>query len=153
MQNLDQVIEKMRAVGQQLVPYNYPKGDPALEGYTNSIKTKNVCIDGYHLTIHFNKSEYGRGSKKIYLETLQIFGKNSPFLPFYVVAKLAKKFLGSHHLFLTELLRENRKIYLWNVYLDKRGIPIPQRVDNEAEICTYEGLTYTYMDHNSINFH
>lgn len=141
--SLDIVAEHMRNIGEQLVPYNHPQADASLERDLYVLKTRELFIDGYWVMLHFNKADY----KTHFLETLQIFGKKTPFLPFNLVVKLGRKFLGGHHLSLYEALRDKqdlRKIYCWNVMLDRQGRPI-QFAPQETQLLTFEGFCYTYI--------
>jgi hypothetical protein len=148
-QKLDEIIEEMRNVGEVLVPYNYPKGSVNIWGDQLIIfKEREAIIDGYPVIIHYQKSDYDDH----FLETLQIFGKNSPFLPFNLICKLAKRFLGSHHLSLIEVFRDSRKLYVWAVCVDKKGRPIPSPYDSETEPCEFEGFNYLYMQPNQADF-
>jgi hypothetical protein len=145
---LDAAIEHIRNVGEQLVPYNFPQADPQLEDEMGILKTQELCVDGYHIIIHFSKAFHN----DYYLETLQILGKKVPFLPFNLVVKLAKKFLGSHHLSLSEILRDNRKIYCWTITVDAEGHPLPS-AHEEAKFLEFEGFEYAYIDAQFINFY
>lgn len=148
-QKLDEIIDEMRSMGEVLVPYNYPKVSVNIWGDQLVIfKEREAIIDGYPLNIHYQKSDYDDH----FLETLQIFGKTSPFLPFNVICKLAKRFLGSHHLSLIEIFREGRKLYVWAVCVDKTGRPIPSPYGSETEPCEFEGFNYLYMQPNQADF-
>ena len=148
-QNIDDLVEEMKGVGDILVPYNWPQNDPKLENDLNSLKTRFAEIDGYNLVVHFSRADY----KTHYLETLQVMGEKAPFLPFCVVARLGRKFLGSHHLYLVELIKDNRKIYCWTVHLDKTGRPIPPIHKQKTQYCEYDGFSYYYLNTNQVNFY
>lgn len=146
---LEEVVDQMRTMGDMLIPYNFPKSPPSHgEDELAIFKERECLIEGYPVIIHYQKGDYDRHL----METLQIYGKNSPFLPFSVICKLAKAFLGPHHLSLVELFRDNRKIYCWSVCVDRRGCPIPSLYDVETEQCNYEGFSYLYMQPNQVNF-
>ena len=147
--NLEDTIIHMKTIGEQLVDYNFPRADPRLENELNILKTKEVMVDGYQVVLHFSKADY----RSHYLETLQVLGKNTPFLPFNLVVKIARRFLGSSNLSLVELLRDNRKIYCWTVTLNRRGIPIASAHQHPAEICKFEDFHYAYMDPQHVNFY
>lgn len=147
--NLDDFVERMRNVGEQLVPYTVPMADARLEDELNFVKTKEVVIDGYELTINYGKSD----QQSCYTESLQIIGKNSAFLPFNLVAKLARKFLGSHKLSLIEILKDNRKIYCWTVCTDRRGRPIDPPIEHQLHSCKHEGWEYAYMDPKQVKIY
>lgn len=147
---LDEIIEGMRNIGDMLVPYNFPKAPPpVMEDDLAIFKERQAIIDGYPTVLHYQKADYD----KHYLETLQVYGKSSPFLPFSLVCKLGKRFLGSHHLSLVELFKDNRKIYIWSVFVDRRGRPIPSPYETETEECEFEGFNYLYMQPNQVNFY
>lgn len=147
--SLDVLANHMRNLGEQLVPYNYPQADPKLEDDLSSLKSKYVMIDGYNIVIHYTKGDF----KTHFLESLQIYGVNTPFLPFNLVVKLARKFLGSHDLSLVEILRENKKIYLWTVAVNRRGCPISSPPQDNCKDCVYEGFHYRYCDPSSIKLY
>ena len=71
----------MRNMGELLVPYNFPKADPRLENDLNVLKTVDCIVDGYSICLHFSKADYNSH----YLETLQVLGKDIPFLPFCLI--------------------------------------------------------------------
>lgn len=149
-QKLDDIIEEMRNIGEHLIPYNYPRNS-VMEGEDDLVvfKQRDVVIDGYSLTLNYQKSDYGG----VFMETLQIFGTISPFLPFNLICKLGKRFLGSANLSLVELFRDHRKIYIWTVWIDQDGKPCDPPYEVETEECVFEGLQYSYMQPNQIDFY
>jgi hypothetical protein len=147
----EKIIESMRALGEILIPYNFPKAplSTTTEDDLAIFKQKEVVIDGYPIVLHYQKSDYD----KHLIENLQIYGKNSPFLPFNLVCKLGKRFLGSYHLSLVEIFKDNRKIYIWSVCVDKHGKSMPGPWETETEECVFEGFNYLYMQPNKVNFY
>lgn len=139
---IDEVVESMRKIGERLIPFNYPKVPPPLhEEDLVVFKKRSIIIDGYNLDIHYQKSDF----EEYLTETLQIYSQYSPFLPFNLVVKLAKKFLGGHDLSLVEIYKDGRKIYIWTVYVDHSGKPIKFPFDIPVENCDFDGITYAYM--------
>ncbi len=147
--HLDDCVEQMREFGEFLIPYNYPKVSEKEEEDINYIKLRDVCVDGYSLILHYSKADWDDH----YLETLQILGKYMPFLPFSVVCKIGKKFLGDKHLSLIEIIREGRKIYCWSVVLDHTGKPVPGPYRGELEHNEYDGLEFRRMNPEHVNFY
>ena len=145
--SLDDVMDQMKTVGDSLVPYNYPRNNPHLEDDIHLLKVAETSVDGYEIVIYFSRADYGSH----FLETVQIFGKSIPFLPFSVVTKVARRYLGGHHLSLVELPGVNRKIYCWTICLDTRGRPIASPYDGKIEICDYEGFKYGHMQPDQVN--
>lgn len=148
--NLEEIIDNMRKIGEMLIPHNYPRALPVttMEDDLAFFKEREAIIDGYSLFLNYQKSDYDTH----FLETLQIYNKYSPFLPFNLVCKLGKRFLGSHHLSLVELFKDNRKIYCWSVCVDDQGRPIPLPYELVTEDCQFEGLSYLYMQPSQVNF-
>lgn len=148
--DLDEIIERMRGMGDILVPLNYPNTFSfELEDDLSIFKEREAIIDGIPLFLNYQKSDY----KKYFIETVQIFGKTTPFLPFNLICKIGKRFLGGHHLSLVEIFKDNRKIYIWSVCVDKRGRPIPAPYKLKIEQCEFEGFNYSYLQPNQINFY
>lgn len=148
---LEEVIESMRAMGDMLIPYNFPLvlSPITAEDDLAILKQKQVLVDGYPIMLHFQKADY----RTHLMETLQIYGKNSPFLPFNLVCKLARRFLGTHHLSLVEIFKDNRKIYIWSVCVDRTGRPISAPYEMESEECDFEGFNYLYVQPNQVDFY
>jgi hypothetical protein len=143
----DDVVADMRVLGEQLIPYNHPKGDRSLENYLTIVKSVEAVLDGYNLILHYSKADY----RTHFLETAQVYGKRLPFLPFHLVAKIGKKFLGPNHLMLAEQLNEGQKIYCWNVVVDKKGKAIENaQYKEDCTLMEYEGFKYSYMQPGSV---
>ena len=151
----DNIIENLRRVGDHLVPLNWPRNDPGLENDISVLKKSNVLIDGYDVTVKFNKAEYfeQEGVHDYILETFQMTGEFIPFLPFGLVVKIGRRVLGGHHLSLVEFFQDNRKVYCWSVCTDKRGRPIPPPFNEDLQRCSYEGFEYAYIESSELSFY
>lgn len=145
---LNDIIRNVRALGEMLIPYNFPKSLNKMEDDLAIFKEKEIIVDGYPIILHYQKADY----EKYFLESLQIYGINSPFLPFNLVCKLGKRFLGSQYLSLVEIFKENRKIYIWSVCVNKIGKSIPSPEELVTEECEFEGFNYLYMEPSQIEF-
>lgn len=135
-----------------LMPYTYPQSDPGDEDDITMLKTTEIVVDGYHVIVHLNIADYNDRT----LNTLQIFGRDLPFLPFTLVVKIARKFLGSECLFLTEIYQENRKVYCWTLIKDKYGKARPYPVNKKLKKvhrCSFEGFDYILMDPKNLSFY
>jgi hypothetical protein len=139
----------MRALGEHLVPYNFPKTPPEYHEDLSVLKQRTCTIDGYEVVLHYSKSEFDTHTQ----ETLQIYGEHMPFLPFSLICKLGKKFLGGYELNLVELFKDKRKIYCWSVSLDERGRPIPSPYEIQHQPCKFEGFDYSYMTQDQVDFY
>jgi hypothetical protein len=141
---IDVIVQEMRNLGEQFVPYSTPQN----ENDISILKTRQVTIEGYDLVLYYTKSKFEEHGT----EVLQIYGQRMPFLPFYLIFKLARLFLGDLQLSLVELYKENRKIYCWTVNKDLEGnfIPLP---DGFAEECVYEGSKYYYLQPHQVSFY
>lgn len=147
--NLDELIEKARRMGDVLIPFNWPLSYRGDDDALSILKTTSTIVDGYEVKIHFSKADHGSH----FLETLQIFGEHTPFLPFNVVCKIARRFLGSKYLYLVELMQEQKKVYIWTICIDKQGVPIQNPQQKNAQVLDYEGFSYYLMDPKSVKFY
>jgi hypothetical protein len=146
---LKETVARMRGLGEVLSPFNCAKNEDDI----SVLKTREIVVDGYEVVVYYTKSHgYPKGADHS-TEVLQIYGSYSPFLPFNLICKLAKAFLGNEHLSLVELFKGNRKVYCWAVNQDSSGKVIPTPFEVEVEQCTFEGLKYSYMQPNQVNFY
>lgn len=146
---LNQHIEEMKRMGDHLIPYTFPQASLETEKDIKVLKQRNIVVDGYDVVVCYSKSEYDDN----FLETLQIQAEHYPFLPFNVVCKLGVKFLGDDCLSLIEVVKSGRKLYCWTIAIDKAdGLCIIP--DEEASVpCTFEGLDFSSVNPDSVNFY
>jgi hypothetical protein len=150
--NLTDVAANMRSLGKFLLPFTYPQTLTSLfDSDLDIFREREVYVDGYSIILYYQKSDYGQ----YLLETLQIYNKVGPFLPFCVVLKAAITFLGSENLSLVEIFKSNRKIYCWSLATDYQGasIEFPYYAESDGENCTFEGISYFYINPSYVNFY
>jgi len=145
----EHLMETLRRASKHLIPHTFPLEEIEVEDDIGTLKRMEMTVDGYEVVIYFNKADYD----DYYLETFQVFSKNSVFLPFNLVVKLACRMLGSHHLSLIEFYQDNRKVYCWSVCVDKDGKAIASPTDEESEFSEYEGFEYKRMHPDQINLY
>lgn len=146
---LDIAIKRMKDIGEILTPYTFPVADMDTEDEISELKYLNRMIDGYYIRLNFSIADYSDH----YLYTLQVTSESFPFLPFTVVLKLARKFLGDEHLSLVEILKSNRKIYCWTLFLDREKKPLHPKYKDQIEHCMFEGFDYTYVHPGQLKFY
>lgn len=147
--SLADTVSQMRRMGEILMPYTYPMTPKAEAEDIGCLKLRDVMIDGYQVYVNYTKGDYG----DYYLESVEILGKNAPFLPFVLVCKIAKAFLGEEHLAYVDFWHENRRHYCWTLAKDEDDVPMagPFKVDmGHGE---YEGLEYSVLPNGGIDFH
>tara|TARA_Y100000034_G_scaffold106329_3_gene134966 strand:+ start:1423 stop:1875 length:453 start_codon:yes stop_codon:yes gene_type:complete len=150
MESVRNQINRLKKLGQRLVSMNYPLGSPNDEPVLNPLKHCDTVIDGYRVTVHYNKADYGNH----FMETFQVLGRDMPFLPFNAVCKLATLALGDNQLSLVELYKDQRKIYCWTLMTTKDGEPIKYPYEeDEIEYLNYQGFDYVYMNPNQVKFY
>ena len=138
---IDQHIDEMRAAASRLVDHTYPKVPKRIEADIDCLKQRQVLVDGYDVAVHFSCADYNT----CHIESVEIVGVYVPFLPMYLVCKIASLFLGSHELKYAESFKRGRKVYMWTVALDSHGRPIRMANDN-LETCTYEDFVFSYIE-------
>lgn len=153
MKTLDQHVKEMRTLSRQLVPYSFPKVPPQDEEALSPLKQRQLIVDGYKIIAFFSVCSYG----DIELETLQIYGKDFTFLPFTIICKCARKFLGDNYLSYVEVdhpgeqNQNSRRIYIWTVYYDVEGNPMSMPFLKDVKDCCFEGLKFSQIEQGKIN--
>jgi hypothetical protein len=140
----DEVVKEMKSFGLFLMPYSAPKVSPEDDDAVKFLKGKEVIVDGYTVVIYYSKNDWPTHQ----MEVLQITAKYAPFLPFSLVCKIGKKFLGDKHLSYVDFLKDDRKTYCWTVASDKTNnpIPAPYKKESLSDDCVYEGLCYKCLN-------
>lgn len=140
-------IEQIKSLGNFLVEYTFPLTSYEVELLTIPLRDNEITIDGYDIRCSYNKSK----QEDHYLETLQIIGKDFPFLPFNVVCNLAILFLGETNLSFIDLVKDGRKIYVWTCRRDFKNKKIPPKNEDVSE-ADYEGFHYHILKKEAVNF-
>jgi hypothetical protein len=111
------------------------------------LKTRDIIVDGYEITICYSKADY----KDRFCLSLQIVNVYSMFLPFRLLIKIAKEFLGEKNLYLTDIYRENRKLYCWTCWRDLNNNCI--EYEGKSEKSYYQDFEYNYVNSRDIMFY
>jgi hypothetical protein len=147
MITLDKTVQEMRSLGELLADYSYPSVSSEEEDDISPLKTREVVVDGYELILHYSKQRY-EDSRTI--ECLQILSKHGAFLPFFLVSKLAKKFLGDRFLNFIDVYINGKKVYCWTLNRDRFGEKVQYEYD--AQEIEFEGLKFGYLNPSTVNF-
>jgi hypothetical protein len=147
--NIDVILEEMRSLGETLVEYNFPLKPVEYEDDLSVLKLREATVDGYGVFMHFSKSDYG----DYFIENFQIFSKHSHFLPLRLVLKLGQKMLGSHELYLLEIIKPQGKVYCFMVTVDHNGKPMKSQYEADSEVQEFEGVSYRFMDPSNVKFY
>lgn len=144
--DLDYQIEEMRRLSEILLPYTYPVvATFEEEQEILPLKQRAIKVDGYDLIVCFSQADYG----KYILESLQIQSIYTPFLPFSLVCKVGRMFMGSKHLSYVEFFKDIRKIYCWTVKREN-GVAVPP---TKSQPGNYEGFKYRILNPGSAELH
>ncbi len=136
--HLDQVIDEMRGMAHQLIPYTHPQASYFDSQEVAVLKQRTLYVDGYDVVLYFGIQDYG----DFRIERLEIISVHTPFLPMYLVCKIAARFLGKHELRHSESFKMGRKVYVWTIGVDERGRPLALP-DPDLEKCSYEHFDYS----------
>jgi hypothetical protein len=147
MNNLETIIKRMKKLAKNFIYLTFPhsKGD---DQDLVLLKTSEVLIDGYTVIIFYSISDY----KDHFVKTFQICPKNHSFLPFNLVCKMAKKFLGDKHVSLLEILSSNKKLYCWSVVTNTSDEPIENPYSSNYERREFEKFDFSIMHPEEVNF-
>jgi hypothetical protein len=139
-----QTVEQMRAMADLLIPYTHPRVDFNIEKDVLILKQRTITVDGYEVHVCFSKADFG----EYVLESLQVQSAFAPFLPFTVVCKVGRAFLGSNGLSYIEFLRNNRKVYCWTIK-SREGRPLP--LGKKTRPGSYEGFEFNILLPGSVD--
>ena len=137
-------IEEMKGMAERLMPQTFPKVTFEEEQEIVILKQRVCIIDGYEVRFCFSKSEY----ETHFMESLQIEAVFVPFLPFALICKLGRAFLGSDNLSYIEFFRNNRKVYCWTIRTVEGRSMAP---DKKTKPSIYEGFEFNILQPNSAN--
>lgn len=144
IKSFDETVKEMKSFGAYLMPYSRPKVAQEDDNDINFMKAKEALVDGYSLVLYYSKNDWPTH----YMEIVQISGKFTPFLPFSLVCKIGRKFLGEKYLSYVDFMQEDRKTYCWTAASDKANnpIPAPYKKESLSDDCIYEGLCYKCLN-------
>lgn len=139
-----QEVQDMKRMGEMLIPHTFPLVDFKIEQDILIFKQKVFIVDGYEILVCYSKADY----EDYFLESVQVQSVFAPFLPFIIVCKLGRAFLGSHNLSYIEFFKNNRKVYCWTIKLrDDRLLP----PDKENKPGSYEGFEYNILQPGTVD--
>lgn len=145
-EKLDRQIHRMEAMADMLIPFTFPEVPFEEEQQVLALKQHCVQVDGYNIVVCYSKADY----EKYMLKTIQIQSIFTPFLPFSLVCKIGRKFLGSKHLSYVEFLRGSRKVYCWTIKVEDGE---PMAPGKKTRPGSYEGFDYRILNPGSVDLH
>lgn len=143
VKSFEQTVDEMKDVADTLLPYTYPKTTKRNDLIVSTLKQRVVFVDGYKVAVQFSRGDYDDH----YVEGLEITSANCPFLPMYVVCKIAAKFLGGYGLRHSVTYQHGRKVYRWHVMVDKQGHPLPIEW-KDVQPLNFEDFEFVYAHRN-----
>jgi hypothetical protein len=154
LESLEELVQRMTRLADMLVPYTVPMVKPEYEEDINYLKINTGFVDGYEVILHLTKGFYDGGySDPYFLTSLQVNSKYGSFLPFNVVTKIARAFLGDVNVGHIDFVKDGQKHYCWTGYEDALGKPIPNPTKVKSTKESYEGWEYDRLDPAGVNFY
>lgn len=133
-------------MAEMLIPHTYPKVPFEHEQDVLVLKQRRITVDGYEITICLSRADYD----DYYLDSLQIQNTSYPFLPFNLVCKLGRAFLGKQNLSYIDFVKDNRKVYCWTLRVrDEQPLP-PSKKSQKS---SYEGFEYSILAPGAVDLH
>lgn len=143
---LNEHVEGMRIMAKMLIPHTFPKVSFKEELDILILKQRTFNVDGYDVLVCLSEADYG----KYIRETIQLQATFAPFLPFTVVCKIGRAFLGEKNLSFIDFFKNNRKVYCWTKMLrDGRSLP----PDKKSKPGSYEGFEYCILRPGSVDLY
>jgi hypothetical protein len=142
---LSQHVKEMKALGELLAPVTHANDSVGDAFELAPLRCRKMFVDGYYLVV-----SYATGDDSGFrIETLQMQGVSMPYLPFYLVCKLAKAFLGPKKLGFMDFIQDGKKIYCWSVRSDSRGKRLPLPKDYKR--IQFENFKFALMADRTVN--
>ncbi len=147
MENFFKLTKQLKDISRTLINYSYPKVSVEEELEILPLKQMYIVIDGYNIFLTYSVSE----QSKYIIECIQMYAAGCAiFIPFNIVCKIAKAFLGNNNLTYIEALRDDKKIYCWSIKRDKIKGKIIEV--NNGKLMDYEGLEFNVLDTETFKF-
>ena len=143
MGNFNESVDNAKKMARSLIPYTHPRVHYLEEQEVLLLKQRNLTVDGYEALILYSEADYG----KYFLKSLQVQCANGPFLPFTVVCKLGRIFLGSDNLSYVEFYKNNRKVYCWTAKYRGENVLPPESQTTHG---SYEGFQFRILHPSSV---
>lgn len=137
-------VEQLKRIARFLVPWTYPQVPSAEEKEILMLKQSIIEVDGYQVICCFSEAQ----NPTYILKSLQIHNPQSPFLPFHMVCKIGRAFLGSDNLSYIEFFRNNRKVYCWALKT-RNGESLPP--SPKTKPASYEGFEFRILNPGSVD--
>lgn len=137
-------VEQMKSMAEILLPFTFPLVDFKVEQDILLLKQRTLTVDGYDILVCYSKANYNI----YFLESLQLQAAVAPFLPFSMVCKMGRAFLGSDNLSYIEFFRNNKKVYCWTLK-SREGRTV--QPDNMTKPGRYEGFEYSILQPGSVD--
>jgi hypothetical protein len=139
---LEDHVREMKSLAETLKPYSPPRCPR--DDDISWLKAREVVVDGIPMTIHYSVADHGDFNPAV----LTIGCRNVPFIPFTVICKVARMFLGTDNLTLFEYTKGGSKIYSWMVLFNNKGEPV-QDHHNDKDKESYNGFSFFRADTNN----
>lgn len=141
--NLEQHVREMRAAARSLAEFSAPHVSNAIDIEILPLKVRYLVIDGYEVEVMCSLASYD----DIEIESVHVQSAFGPFLPFSLVCKIGRAFLGSDHLSFVDIMKRDKKIYCWTLRLiEGRKVPAPKSHSSEA---SFESFNYRVLKVNA----
>lgn len=141
---LQQDVNEMKGMADLLIPYTFPRVDFKVEQEVLLLKQRSITVDGYDIIACYSKADYGH----YFLESLQLQAIYTSFLPFTLICKLGRVFLGSSNLSYVEFFKNSRKVYCWTIKSRDGRSLLP---DNQTKPGSYEGFEFNILQPGSVD--
>lgn len=142
--SLCEEVKEMKKMSELLLHLTFPRVDFNTEQDVLILKQRPMVVDGYDVIVCYSKADYDDH----FMESLQIQSSFAPFLPFAVICKIGKAFLGHRHLSYIEFFKHNKKVYCWTIKTREGSVMPP---DKRSQPNSYEGFEYSLLQPGTVD--
>ena len=134
---------EMKAISRFLIKNTVPLVSIIEDQSVSVLKQRRLTVDGLDVLAYFTISAFANFE----IHTFHVSSVLTPFLPFSLVCKLGRFFLGSKNLSYLEFFNGDRKVYCWTVKMQD-GKPV--QTTKEVAQGSYEGFEYNVLNPSSV---
>ncbi len=151
-------VEQMKRMTELLIKHSFPSVSPVDEEIISPLKQRILVVDGYEITLYYSICKY---RKDLILKTVQIYSRNTTYLPFRLLCKIGKLFFGEEipsfscvYDYRFPDSAEARKVYVWSIYCDENGVmPFEENpIFPNLKLSQFENFCYYSVNGNVLKF-
>ena len=140
--DFEKQVENMKNIAEMLASQSTPQVSDAHEEEISILKRRTATVDGYEVNLYFSRHDHN----DYCFDVLQVQSKDFSYLPFNLVCKIGRKFLGDEGLGYLEFKSQENKVYCWSVKHSDGELILPVN----SKPGKYQGFEFLILNHSRL---